>query len=144
MWDLRELTHKQKPRLWSLPARLDPVTVHPTRWGVGPRDVLACFGIVERHPHLLGTNCLLGILYHSVGFFFRISERVITYVQSRCIVFLPFVVNEEEVKPHSPHGIVARFVSGSWSVLAFFRMKPQCNMRYTAVRVKRIYVRKSV
>ena len=26
-----------KPRLWSLPARLGPVTVHPTRWGVGPR-----------------------------------------------------------------------------------------------------------
>ena len=26
---------QQKPRLWSLPARLGPVTVHPTRWGVG-------------------------------------------------------------------------------------------------------------
>ena len=24
-----------EPRLWSLPARLCPVTVHPTRWGVG-------------------------------------------------------------------------------------------------------------
>ena len=24
-----------KPRLWSLSARLGPVTVHPTRWGVG-------------------------------------------------------------------------------------------------------------
>ena len=37
VWDLRELTHQPKPRLWSLPARLGPVTVHPTRWGVGPR-----------------------------------------------------------------------------------------------------------
>ena len=37
MWDLRELTHEQKPRLWRLPARRGPVTVHPTRWGVGPR-----------------------------------------------------------------------------------------------------------
>ena len=37
VWDLRELTHQQKPRLWSLPARLGPVTVHPTHWGVGPR-----------------------------------------------------------------------------------------------------------
>ena len=37
VWDLCELTHQQKPRLWSLPARLGPVTVHPTRWGVGPR-----------------------------------------------------------------------------------------------------------
>ena len=37
VWDLRLLTHEQKPRLWSLPARLGPVTVHPTRWGVGPR-----------------------------------------------------------------------------------------------------------
>ena len=36
-WDLRELTHYQKPRLWSLPARLGPATVHPTRWGVGAR-----------------------------------------------------------------------------------------------------------
>ena len=35
VWDLRELTHKQKPRLWSLPVRLGPITVHPTRWGVG-------------------------------------------------------------------------------------------------------------
>ena len=33
--NLRELTHSQKPRLWSLPARLGPVTVHRTRWGVG-------------------------------------------------------------------------------------------------------------
>ena len=29
VWDLRELTQK-KPRLW-IPARLGPVTVHPTR-----------------------------------------------------------------------------------------------------------------
>ena len=27
----------QKSRPWSLPARLGPVTVHRTRWGVGPR-----------------------------------------------------------------------------------------------------------
>ena len=27
---------QQKPRLWSLSARLGPVTVHPTRWDVGP------------------------------------------------------------------------------------------------------------
>ena len=40
VWDSRELTHQQKPRLWSLPARLGPVTVHTTRWGVGPRIVL--------------------------------------------------------------------------------------------------------
>ena len=38
VWDLCELTHQQKPRLWSLPARLGPITVHPTRWGVGPCD----------------------------------------------------------------------------------------------------------
>ena len=31
VWDLRELTHEQKPRLWSLGAKLGPVTVHPTR-----------------------------------------------------------------------------------------------------------------
>ena len=37
VWNLRELTHEQRPRLWSLPAGLGPVTVHPTRWGVGPR-----------------------------------------------------------------------------------------------------------
>ena len=30
-WDLHELTHQLKPRLWSLPARLGPVTVHPNR-----------------------------------------------------------------------------------------------------------------
>ena len=30
-----------KPRLWSLPARLGPVTVHPTRWGVGPQVLAA-------------------------------------------------------------------------------------------------------
>ena len=35
--DLRELTHQQKRRLWSLPARLGPVAVHPTRWGLGPQ-----------------------------------------------------------------------------------------------------------
>ena len=38
VWDLRELTHQQKPRLWNLPARLGPVTVHPTPWGVGLRS----------------------------------------------------------------------------------------------------------
>ena len=37
VWDLRELTHEQNPRLWSLPARLGPVTIHPTRWGLGLR-----------------------------------------------------------------------------------------------------------
>ena len=37
VWDLRELTHQQKPRLWRLLAGLGPVTVHPTRWGVGTR-----------------------------------------------------------------------------------------------------------
>ena len=37
VWDLRELTHSQKPRLLSLPARAGPVTVYPTRWGVVPR-----------------------------------------------------------------------------------------------------------
>ena len=41
VWDLRELTHQQKPRLWSLPAILGPVTVHPSRWGVGP--ALVCW-----------------------------------------------------------------------------------------------------
>ena len=33
--NLHDLTHSQKPRLWSLPASLGPVTIHPTRWGVG-------------------------------------------------------------------------------------------------------------
>ena len=34
VWDSRELTHYEKPRLWSLPARLGPATVHTIRWGV--------------------------------------------------------------------------------------------------------------
>ena len=37
--DLRKLTHLQNPRLWRLPAGHGPVTVHPTRWGVGPHAV---------------------------------------------------------------------------------------------------------
>ena len=42
VWDLRDLTHQQDPRLRSLPARRGPVTVHPTLWGVGPRIARPC------------------------------------------------------------------------------------------------------
>ena len=34
VWGFCKLSHQQKTRLWSLPARPGPVTVHPTRWGV--------------------------------------------------------------------------------------------------------------
>ena len=62
VWGLRELTHKQKPRLWSLPARLGPVTVHHTRWSVGPNLSVLFFchhvqeGVVDPPlgtPHVL-------------------------------------------------------------------------------------------
>ena len=33
VWDLRELTLHHRPRLWSLAARLGPVTVHPAQMG---------------------------------------------------------------------------------------------------------------
>ena len=66
VWDLRELTHQQKPRLWSLPARLGPVTVHPTRWGVGPTKIAKskldivfgeCLAFFYRTEH--DTACLV-------------------------------------------------------------------------------------
>ena len=46
--DLRELTHEQKPRRWSLPARVGPVTVHPTR-GAFVLGVLVVYQIGTRH-----------------------------------------------------------------------------------------------
>ena len=50
VWDLRELS-LTKPRLWSLPARLDPVPVHPTRWGVGPQMCVPCVCLVYTCVH---------------------------------------------------------------------------------------------
>ena len=38
--DFRELSHQQKPRIWSLPAGLGPVTAHPTRWDLDPQRPL--------------------------------------------------------------------------------------------------------
>ena len=54
-WDLRELTDKKNPRLWSLPARLGPVTHHPTRWGVGPQTSM------HRHDMQIGAESNLNI-----------------------------------------------------------------------------------
>ena len=62
VWDLRELTHKQKPRLWSLPARLGPVTVHPTRWGVG--HSLFMLGETWSQKQQDGSSCWLRTIIH--------------------------------------------------------------------------------
>ena len=44
VWDLCKLSHQQKPSLivWSLSARLGPVTVYPTRWGVRLHIIRMC------------------------------------------------------------------------------------------------------
>ena len=66
LWDLRELTHQQKPGLWSLPFGLGPVTVHPTRWGAGPhafwRQVLFPSGKRQK-------MCLMCPIWYNEGFF---------------------------------------------------------------------------
>ena len=46
-----------KPRLWSLPARLGPVTVHPTRWGVGPQPCCTNY-CTRRRDRRLSAACM--------------------------------------------------------------------------------------
>ena len=47
----------KNPRLWSLPARIGPVTVHPTRWGVGPQLVFLTGWFKHVAPNLFSIQC---------------------------------------------------------------------------------------
>ena len=68
--DLCKLSHQQKPRLWSLPAKLGPVTVYPTRWVVRLHMLRMCDDCAKLYvlrtyvTRVIPTLFLLAFLVH--------------------------------------------------------------------------------
>ena len=120
VWDLRELTRQQKPRLWSLPARLGPVTVHPTRWAVASQQghLAARGSSIPRKRRPIDTSSEAGtIRAESTGLALRQAtapglDQLRGWALARSLVSIPPNTSFEPDGPAS---------SGSWSREATYR-----------------------